>query len=101
MLAQRISRSTPSQTPRQVSFLDLAFGFLPAFRDLQSGETHLCVDAHGRPARMHLLDGLPRHWAEEFDAEGRITALHEHIMAGFLRQGRFHTLDELRLMRDD
>ncbi len=101
MLAQGEFRTTQGHAPAQVSFLDLAFGLLPAFRDLQSGETHLCLDERGQPARMHLIDHLPAHWAEARDERGRIVSLRDHIMAGFLRNGRFLTLDELRLLRDD
>ncbi len=101
MLVQRAIRTGQARQPVQVSFLDLAFGLLPAFRDLQSGETHLCLDERGRPARMHLIDHLPAHWAEARDEQGRVVALRDHIMAGFLRDGRFLTLDDLRLLRDD
>ena len=33
---------------------------LPAFQDRETGETHLSVDAQGRPASVHLIDGLDR-----------------------------------------
>jgi hypothetical protein len=84
-----------------ISFLDLAFGFLPAFRDLKDGRTHLASTQEGNIASMHILDGLPLEWAEEIDTHGRIITLRDGIMAGFMRGERFFTLDELRARTAD
>ena len=84
-----------------ISFLDLAFGFLPAFRDLKDGRTHLASTQEGNSASMHILDGLPLEWAEEIDNHGRIITLKDGIMAGFMRGERFFTLDELRARSAD
>lgn len=70
-------------------------GFLPAFLDLDTQETHLAVDEHGRLADRHLVDNLPSHWVSERDQAGRITALKDHIIAGFMRQERFYTRAQL------
>lgn len=70
-------------------------GFLPAFRDLDSQETHLSVNQDGSLSAVHLLDSLPDHWVVERDEEGRITALKDGIIAGFMRHGRFFTRTEL------
>lgn len=80
----------------QISFLDLAFGFFPAFRDLITGRTHLATNADGTIASMHVLDGLPREWADEIDETGQIISLKDGIMAGFIRGDSFFTLDDLR-----
>jgi hypothetical protein len=80
----------------QISFLDLAFGFFPAFRDIMTGRTHLATNADGTIASMHVLDGLPREWADEFDTTGQIISLRDGIMAGFMRGDSFFTLDDLR-----
>lgn len=70
-------------------------GFLPAFLDLDTHEVHLSVDEHGRLADRHLLDNLPSHWVSERDNIGRITALKDRIIAGFMRQERFYTRAQL------
>lgn len=76
-------------------------GFLPAFRDVETHETHLSVDADGAVAAVHLLDGIPEHWVTERDARGRITALQEGIVAGYLRFGEFYSRSELSSMPFD
>jgi hypothetical protein len=70
-------------------------GFLPAFQDLTTEETHLSVNEDGSLAAVHLLDNLPDHWVVERDDQGRITALKEGIIAGFMRQGQFYTRVQL------
>lgn len=70
-------------------------GFLPAFQDLDNEEVHLSVNTDGSLAAVHLLDNLPDHWVVERDEEGRITALKDGIIAGFMRQGRFYTRAQL------
>lgn len=70
-------------------------GFLPAFRDLETDEVHLSVTEDGKPAAVHLLESLPDHWVIERDSAGRITALKEGIIAGFMRHERFFTRAEL------
>ncbi|WP_200172842.1 hypothetical protein [Ectothiorhodospira shaposhnikovii] len=76
-------------------------GFLPAFMDIQTHETHLSINQDGSLAVIHLLDGLPDHWVIERDEQGRITALKDGIVAGFMRQGRFFTRSELAQLRWD
>jgi hypothetical protein len=83
-----------SETP--ISFLDLAFGFLPAFRDMLTGRTHLATNPDGSIANMHILDHLPMEWADEVDSSGQIISLRDGIMAGFVRGSSFFTLDDLR-----
>ncbi|SEQ24535.1 hypothetical protein SAMN05421693_12154 [Ectothiorhodospira magna] len=76
-------------------------GFLPAFMDVHTHETHLSINEDGSLAVIHLLDGLPDHWVIERDMQGRITALKEGIVAGFMRQDRFFTRSELAQLRWD
>lgn len=61
-----------------------AFGLVPAFLDTATGRTYRSCFADGRPAPLHLIDGLP---------EGvRLTAL-----SGFIGEGgqeRFYTRQE-------
>ncbi|MGF1642770.1 MAG: hypothetical protein ACFCUJ_03945 [Thiotrichales bacterium] len=74
---------------------DLCFGFMPAFKDFRTGETHLSVYPDGSYAMVHMLEGLPMEWVSEWDDQGRILALKETIVAGFMRDHRFYTLDDL------
>jgi hypothetical protein len=73
------------------------FGFLPAFRDLDTGETHLCLNPDGSVASVHILDSLPQDWVEEWGDDGRPMTLLESVAAGFVRAGRFYTAGELIL----
>ena len=93
-LSARFKTSRSSETP--ISFLDLAFGFLPAFRDVTTGRTHLATNPDGSIANMHILDHLPQDWADEIDEAGQIISLRDGIMAGFIRGSTFFTLDDLR-----
>jgi hypothetical protein len=68
--------------------------FRPAFHDLATGRTVLARFADGRPAPMHLLDGLPREWVAEYDAAGRVRAIKDSVVAGFVRDGRFYTREQ-------
>lgn len=69
-------------------------GFEPAFRDRVSGMVYRSCFADGRPAPMHLLEGLPGDLAVSRDASGNVTGVKSRIEAGFLRDGAFYTRDE-------
>jgi hypothetical protein len=69
-------------------------GFRPAFFDLASGRAALARFADGRPAPMHLLDGLPEEWVVQRDAAGRVRAIKDSVIAGFVRDGRFYTREQ-------
>jgi hypothetical protein len=66
-------------------------GFLPAFADTVTGATYPSRFADGRPAPIHLLDGLPAELVVARSANGRVTAVKDSVVAGFLRAGRFYT----------
>lgn len=66
-------------------------GFRPAFRDRQTGAVYPSCHADGRPAAIHLFEGLPAELVEQRDAQGRVVALRAGVEAGFLRAGRFFT----------
>ena len=59
-----------------VSAENRSSGFLPAFYDLETGRAELSRFADGRPAPMHLLEGMPAEWVarrdlgEHYRAEG-------------------------------
>lgn len=73
----------------------VGFGFLPAFRDLETGETHLSTNVDGTISPIHLIDGLPSDWVAEHDELGRPIELRHGVTPGFVRDGRFFELAEL------
>lgn len=77
-----------------VSQLNRVLGFIPAFRDRQSGRIELSRFADGRLAPLHLLEGLPAEWTESSGTADRPRTLKASIVAGFCRDGRFYTRAE-------
>ncbi len=69
-------------------------GFLPAFRNDETGEVALARFADGRRAPMHLLVALPEAWAAARNARGQICAVVRSVVAGFVRDGQFYTRAE-------
>lgn len=69
-------------------------GFRPAYQDIETGKNYLSCFADGRPAPLHLLEGLPAELAVLRDARGRISAVKATVIAGFIRNGRFYTRQE-------
>ena len=69
-------------------------GFLPAFLDSSTGAVYLSRFADGRIAPMHLLDGLPSEVVRKRTTSGRITAVCDTMIAGFIRDNQFYTRDE-------
>lgn len=74
-----------------VSEVNRDSGFLPAFYDVATGRAELARFADGRPAPMHLLEGLPAEWVAERDAAGRVRAIISTVIAGFIRGAYFYT----------
>ena len=77
-----------------VSANNRSLGFAPAFLDTQTGAVYQARFADGRPAPMHLLEGLPPALVVARDAMGRVMALKPTVLAGFLREERFYTRDQ-------
>ena len=69
-------------------------GFRPAFLNSSTGQVHLSCFANGRPAPVHVLDGLPEDLIEERDASGRVARVSGAVVSGFERLGQFHTREE-------
>ncbi|WP_123401475.1 hypothetical protein [Inmirania thermothiophila] len=59
-------------------------GLRPAFRDRDTGEVFLARFADGRPAPLHILDGLPARYVTRRDARGCVLAVTAAIEAGFV-----------------
>lgn len=74
-----------------VSAENHSLGFAPAFLDTLTGAVYRACFADGRPAPMHLLDGLPPALVMARDAGGHATAVHPAVLAGFVREERFYT----------
>ncbi len=89
-----VSQNSAYQGTGGVSENNRASGFLPAYQHLDSGETALSRFSDGRPAPIHLLDGLPQAWVADRDASGRAQCLIAGITVGFVREGRFYTREE-------
>ncbi len=100
-MGRRISRATlvcendQFADTRGVSQNCRQTGFVPAFQDRLTGETHTSVWADGSPASIHLLDGLPEHWVISRDLSNHVTAVRDTIVSGFLRDGEFFTREEM------
>ena len=76
-------------------FSDVSFGFMPAFKNLKDDEIHLSIDTQGDLSVMHLFDGLPDHWINEKDSQGKALTLKTEVIAGFMRAATFYTLSEI------
>jgi hypothetical protein len=83
------------QTVSGKSLSDLCIGFMPAFRDVTTGETHLALRPDGSLSPVHLIDGLPSNWVSKWDSNGRAMGLKSTIVAGFFRGERFYSLRDL------
>ncbi|MCP5137852.1 MAG: hypothetical protein H6981_13755 [Gammaproteobacteria bacterium] len=69
-------------------------GFLPAFRDEQSGAVYLSRTRDGNVAPVHMIEGLPDHLVMSRDRCGRAIRLVASVIAGFVRGDRFYTRQE-------
>jgi hypothetical protein len=77
-----------------VSANNQARGFAPAFLDTDTGTIHLARYADGRPAPLHLLDGLPPELVISRDPAGSGTVVKPSLITGFVRAGTFYTREQ-------
>jgi len=66
-------------------------GFRAAFLDVDTMTVYPSCFRDGRPAPMHLLDGLPDDVVVERAASGRVLAAKDTLISGFERNGFFYT----------
>jgi len=66
-------------------------GFRPAFLDFQTQVIYPSRFADGRPAPIHVLDGLPDEVIVDRAASGRVVAAKASLISGFVRNGFFYT----------
>lgn len=69
-------------------------GFRPAFLDTETGEVYPSQFRNGKPAPMHLLDGLPAAVVLNRNPSGKVLAVSASVVSGFIRQGRFFTREQ-------
>lgn len=74
-----------------ISQLNRKAGFIPAFYDTETGHAEISRFADGRPAPLHLIEGLIEDWVVARDIAGRITAIKHSVVAGFIRGAYFYT----------
>ena len=66
-------------------------GFRPAFFDSETSIVYPSRFADGRPAPMHLLDGLPSEVVLTRTPTGRVATVKSTIVSGFTLGGVFYT----------
>jgi hypothetical protein len=66
-------------------------GFRAAFLDFESMTIYPSCFRDGRPAPMHLLDGLPDEVVVDRAASGRVVTAKATLVSGFERNGFFYT----------
>jgi hypothetical protein len=69
-------------------------GFRPAFMDRETGAVYASCFADGRPAPLHLIDGMPDEVVVARDAVGRVATLKDSVIAGFVRGGCFYSRED-------
>jgi len=77
-----------------VSKENRSHGFLPAFRDNETGIVYLSCHKDGTQAAVHLLDGLPEFLIEERDAQNKIIAVKPSVIPGFVKDKDFYTREQ-------
>lgn len=71
-----------------------AFDFRPAFMDSETGAIYASRFGDGSEAPFHLLDGLPDAVVVRRHASGRVAAVKNSLVSGFLRNGMFYRREE-------
>lgn len=72
-----------------------SWGFRPAFMDVMTHVVYRSCFADGTSAPVHLLDGLPEEVVASRDAGGHVVSAKASIIAGFERNGRFYSREEV------
>ncbi len=73
---------------RGISQENYCAGFLPAFRDARTGSIYRSCFVDGRPAPVHVLDGLPAELVLRRNTRNRVEAVKGSITAGFMLKGK-------------
>jgi hypothetical protein len=67
-----------------------SLGFQPAFRHRETGHVYPSRFADGRPAPVHMIDGLPEELVVARSASGKVTSVSNSVQPGFLLDGFFY-----------
>ncbi|MGQ7848493.1 hypothetical protein ACUNV4_28615 [Granulosicoccus sp. 3-233] len=92
------SSRTAATTPSPSLLPDFLAGMQPAFFNQRTGEAHLSQTEDGFPALEYGFSGLPDDWVVERDPDGKATALHPDVIAGYWRDARFVALSQIGQM---
>jgi hypothetical protein len=68
--------------------------FQPGSYDAESGQMAISCFADGRPAPIHVLDGVPANWVTARNAGGGILSIKASVVSGFICGGRFYSRAE-------
>lgn len=71
-------------------------GFLPAFLDTRTGQVYPSRFADGRPAPIHVLDGLPLELVVRHERSGAVRGVKGSVIAGFVLDGCFYTREQAK-----
>ena len=71
-----------------------SLGFRPAFMDAETGIVYASCFSDGRPAPFHLLDGLPDEVVLARNPSGRVDAVKQSVVSGFVLEQRFYNREE-------
>jgi hypothetical protein len=77
-----------------VSANNRCLGFQPAFRNSETGCIYPSRFADGRPAPIHMIDGLPDEVVVARSATGKVTSVKSSVQSGFTMNGIFYDRDE-------
>ena len=86
--------TTAYQGSGGVSADNRPFGFRPAFRSTETGRVYPSRFADGRPAPIHVIDGLPDELIVARSEAGKVTSVKHSVQSGFTLNGRFYDRDE-------
>jgi len=78
-----------------VSQNNRGMGYVPAFRDDETGRCEPSRFADGSPAPIHMIAGLPDEWVLARDGAGNVCAIKGSVVAGFMRDGCFFTREQV------
>jgi hypothetical protein len=67
---------------------------VPAFLDRETGKVYISRTVDGRPAPVHLLDGLPEEVVVRRSSSGAVSAIKSSVVVGFIREDRFYTREQ-------
>lgn len=71
-----------------------SLGLRPAFMDAETGIVYASCFSDGRAAPFHLLDGLPDEVVLARNPFGRVDAIKQSVVSGFVLEQRFFTREE-------